>query len=167
MGLDITVYEGPLTSWVPSRSDDEKYDEAYEADAFFVANYNGFDRHAPLKVGAAYKATSVYHFLAGSYSGYGEYRRALSALALDVEPETVWSNPSEFEDKPFFEQINFSDNEDTIGTYACVNLAKDYDDYRNKVIETHDPGSWFFDKYETWREAFHKAADTGGALDLH
>jgi hypothetical protein len=55
------------------------------------------------------------HFRAGSYAGYGNWRRELAVLALGVEPQEIWEHPRRFRGKPFVELIDFPD---TVG--PCI-----------------------------------------------
>jgi len=48
-------------------------------------------------------------FRAGSYAGYSDWKRQLSLLALEVEPEVVWEHPRRFRGKPFVGLIDFPD----------------------------------------------------------
>lgn len=108
-------------------------------------------------------------FRAGSYSGYGEWRGRLSVCALAAEPEAVWADPDRFRNQPFFELVNFADNEGTIGPEAAADLFADFDANRDGVFAAYaeawdDPDdiSWFRSRYDNWREAFRVAA--GGGL---
>lgn len=102
-------------------------------------------------------------FRAGSYSGYGEFRRALCKAALGVAPEVVWTDPEGYRTVPFFELINFSDCEGTIGPEACADLAEDFGGSLRDQIRTRlsidDP--WFVERYDLWQRAFELAASTG------
>lgn len=138
-------------------------------------------------------------FEAGSYGGYGMWREQLARLAgypvvndddaLNVGAGLVsrvaatiggrampqsaarwaWENPSLAADKPFFELINFADNEGTIGPVASQALLLDfsawYDDARRYAPTTGGArdAEWFYAKYVDWHRAFLYAAD-GGAV---
>jgi hypothetical protein len=107
-------------------------------------------------------------FRAGSYSGYGAWRRSLSHLMLNVAPETIWDKPEDFKGKPFVELINFSDCEGYLGTDVCAKLAKDFEDHRGKVPAK--TGNWeedyFAEKYETWAKSLKLVAENNGVLDF-
>lgn len=94
-----------------------------------------------------------------SYSGYNRFREALSRAALEAEPQEVWDDPGRFQDGPFFELVHFADNEGAIGAEACADLARDFDDWAERVL----PGLSQYDRdgYIAMRDGFHLAAGAG------
>lgn len=112
--------------------------------------------------------TSEYHgFRAGSYSGYNWWRKQLSVLAHDVEPEEIWDG--ELEDgAAFVELIDFPDNEGAIGPKTSAKLAADFavhaEAIENKARETiEDAGEldYFLESYGEWKTAFELAMHDG------
>lgn len=117
--------------------------------------------------------TSLHH----SYSGYGQYRAWLCMGFFGVEPEKIWEDTTGlFQGRPFYEQINFADNEGTIGPKTAAKLAQDYVDQRDYVIASwkalpvpFDSGQaeqdrqvkYMTAKYDEWAAGFALAADTG------
>jgi hypothetical protein len=85
-------------------------------------------------------------------------------MALGVEPNVVWANPDLFMDKPFYEIINFADNEGTIGPEAARDLAEDFRNFHAQAREI--PDSYFIELYETWMTACADAADCG-MIEFH
>lgn len=61
-----------------------------------------------------------------SYHGYNHFRDLICLGALKVSSEEVWQNARAFEGKPFYELIDFPDNEGAIGPRTSAKLAKDF-----------------------------------------
>jgi len=96
-----------------------------------------------------------HNFRAGSYSGYGRFREALAEL-MGHTPSDYWNDVDE--DEPFYELINFADNEGTIGPEAAADLLEDFRKHRDLFIE-----GWpdFTEVYDDWIIAFELASDAG------
>jgi hypothetical protein len=176
MGLDILLATGPLTLVAEDHRDvsENQMDKVLESGGFHCYAAPGFaGREAPLIDGAVYAAFGGDHFRAGSYTGYGRWREALAQFAYGVDPETVWGNPDDFADKPFFEIIHFSDCEGTIGPEVAAKLARDFEEYRQQAREAWPPetvagpddwGDWRMQLYELFAGFFQRAANTKGAV---
>jgi hypothetical protein len=166
MGLDIVVYE--KVQAVPFK---HEYGEAcYEADHIHVSSDQAFPRSLRgLELGQCYMSLgNRYSFRAGSYSGYGSFRGHLCEAALGQDPETLWSNPQLYQDEPFFELLNFYDNEGCIGPEACADLAQDFEGFRHIVVpklkapdEEDGTYNYYVSSYEEWAKAFKLTAGTG------
>ena len=179
MGLDIgamsnIVLREDLTKnedWdVVSRETGERVD----GHNFYVASVidEFSDQAGPIRNGDVFEYDEYMHVRAGSYGGYNRWRRMLCNMALGVEPEVVWNNPTNFETAPFFDLINFSDCEGVLCTEACQGL---YEDFRNPLpaataYASRLPGDWdgeyWLDKYKEWMEAF-ELASKDGCVDFH
>ena len=108
-----------------------------------------------------------------SYGGYNIYREWLCMAAYGVLPEDVWSDPEKYKGQPFYEQINFADNEGTIGPKTAAKLAQDYRDQREKVMAFFAEPNRFFaadykgwqaempGKYDEWAAAFALVGESG------
>lgn len=160
MGLDIAVVPA-LGERVEIDHDDP--DDAYNRGLVHVHNPDFKGREAPLTEGW-YEPVGdgAYGFRAGSYGGYNAYRAALSLMAHGVDPDTIWADREAWKGKPFYEQIDFSDCEGTLGPGVCAKLALDYDDHVGKAAVAwagEDDG--MLRRYKMWQEAFKRAAGTG------
>lgn len=179
MGLDVTVHTRvePFTESVPlddqGRPDVDWMDEHDVREAFvyagFEQSYRGLPNgHAytsgktPCYGGGYVRSVgATWHFHGGSYSGYNVWRAALCQTMLGVEVAAIWADPDPYRDAPFFELINFADNEGYIGCEAAADLAADFAEYRDRAAAT-DPGVWqWFERYDTWERAFADAANGG------
>lgn len=96
-----------------------------------------------------------------SYGGYNEWRDDLSKLAGYKSAKQVFDEVSE---GPFYELIDFGDNEGAIGTAVSAKLAKDFAAFQEKADTYSD--EYFRTRYAQWRAAFEFASD-GGFVDFH
>lgn len=165
MGLDITA----LGSIQPCSQHGDS-DASYGAGHVYLNVYeNAFpERAVPITEGC-YVANKQMHFRAGSYSGYNRWREQLSMFALGVMPQMVWDYPNVYEGKPFYELINFADNEGLIGPIVSVKLAADFAEGFGPAAEwagVNDPTGYWFSKYGEWLKAFQIAANAG-AVQFH
>jgi hypothetical protein len=168
MGLDITVYQSVNETGEPPSDD---YD--YESRFWCRTNPNFPGREIPLKDNVLYSFSDTFGFRAGSYSGYNHWRRELAKLA--GYPATRYDHYGHVEMRedagawaatsgPFWELINFADNEGVIGSSVAAKLAKDFADHQPEA-DAH-PDEYFRAKYAEWRRACEMAADNG-AIDFH
>lgn len=174
MGLDITSYENVTLVEETHAIEDSEGNYCGDPEKYggkdHVRVYPPDFPHSlgSLKPDHCYLAEGdTFGFRAGSYSGYGAFRAALSQAAIGVEPEAVWNDPDSFRDKPFWELINFSDCEGAFGPEVCAKLRDDFLEQRDVVrekldrLDPHPEGGWYIQKYDDWQYAFELAADTG------
>lgn len=152
MGLDITAFKNAVQ--VPNEDEDGR--SVYPADKT-LDRLDGMPR-------GSYKGEDEIGFRAGSYSGYNNWRTSLCRAALGVNPDVVWSNATEWQGKPFFELINFSDCEGAIGPVTSKKLAQDFTAEREKVkagLNGMPDADWFWSRYDLWEKAFTLASESG------
>lgn len=171
MGLDITAYRKitPAPD-APVSADGEPLDWerhfwAHDSSlAFTEENWPGHS--GGIKAGV-YTFEKALKFRAGSYGGYGDWRRWLSRVAGWRTIAECWeAAPDERQKRPFGELIHFADNEGVIGPTVAAKLAKDFAEHETRAREMSADEDWYFQQYLKWREAFEMAAD-GGAVDFH
>jgi hypothetical protein len=164
MGLDIVAFEhaNPV---IACDQDQEEHDNHIVAwvDKNMERSLRG------LEIGRCYDvAGDDIGFRAGSYSGYNEWREALAQRALGLSAFAVWEDPPRFVEQPFFELINFSDCQGTIGPDAASDLAGDFGALRARIaaqpLPDPDEEAWFMDVYGQFQEAFELAASGGGLV---
>lgn len=165
MGLDIVVYERiQLVPW-----QHEYGDECHEMDHVRIWKDQGFPRSARgLELGRCYLSLGdSYSFRAGSYSGYNTWREQLCRSALNVDPQEVWSNEEQYQDKPFFELIHFSDCEGSIGPAACADLHQDFLTWGEAIrqdfekLDAESGWGYYVGGLDEWAKAFATTAGTG------
>jgi hypothetical protein len=106
-----------------------------------------------------------------SYTGYSQWRERLAELA--GYPAVNRSNDSwphsqkawEAVEGPFWELINFSDCEGTIGPLVAAKLASDFDLFAERAagVKGGFDDDHFRECFDSMRNAFRKAAN-GGAV---
>jgi hypothetical protein len=171
MGLDITAYSkleilDPRVQRARERLFIPQDDPVYEFTDHHVNSPNNWMRD--MKPGKYYETpdTETLDFRAGSYSGYNAYRKMISECFLGVTQDEVWNNEKQYEGKPFYEQVNFSDCEGFIGPEVSAKLAKDYKEGRTQWYEyLRESGEnrieYYMSRYDLWTEAFELASDDG------
>lgn len=176
MGLDISAYSKIKKVDCVFDEDGEPIDTIsreriyYQFRAYVNPDFDG--RADDVTNGSVYTYEGDdYHFCAGSYSGYGQWREELARLAgYESKPVDRWGTGNiqnlhsygafESTSGPFWETICFSDCEGIIGAEVSAKLAKDFSDFDEKA-KTHLAESRFYDKYQQWRKAFELASDSG------
>jgi hypothetical protein len=160
MGLDITAYR--QVSWTGVIPDDGDYD--YQTYAALYPNEHFVSRADDMKRGL-YTFANEFHFRAGSYGGYGDWRRWLAQTIHGCDVREFWRDgPRHGSDAAFAELLNFSDCEGVIGPRTSAKLAADFAAHQH-VIDAQ-PQDWRTEKYAEWRKAFELATDNG-AVDFH
>lgn len=173
MGLDITAYRG--LTFVRAMRDEEDYGEPDHTTIYINNDFPG--RADGLIDKGIYSFKDSFGFRAGSYSGYSVWRDKLAELA-GYRPITVTSEqrPTAREayaqlyrfaagawtrsSGPFYELIQFSDCEGTIGTEVARKLLGDFAEYETRIANA-GLDKWFIEKYADWRHAFDLASDEG------
>jgi hypothetical protein len=177
MGLDIRAYSrltyvGHHEEWTDEDAHYEQHHEAYSYDEFPHALMGLPDIRRSESVAQFITAgcfaetaeTESHGFRAGSYSGYGAWRRD---LADRFNPYRENGQPSP--EGPFYELIWFADNEGTIAQLAAVNLLAAFRQHEVEYRAAHadaGQGDWFVAKYADWMRACELAADDG-LIDFH
>lgn len=163
MGLDIVAYRD--VSLIDTLSDVEEYEAKYpyavygESTVYVYRNDPVFaERMADLVPGGVYWFEESFKFRAGSYYGYNRWRDELSRLMLGVPADTVYDNLAQYQDKPFFELIWFSDCEGFIGTEVSRRLEQAFIEHQNKIEAASR--EWR-EGYALWWKAFRTAAQNG------
>ena len=174
MGLDITAYR-QLTPDSAHRLNFEKprmnrvrFGASMEwSESAFPGRGQGVESNI------TYRYTDIMRFRAGSYGGYGTWRRQLAMLAglpdlTGLAGEDYKVAVESMHGKPFSELVNFADNEGVIGPVVSAKLAKDFRDHlpQAEALNRQSLNSaWFLAKYNEWMAAFEMAAD-GGAVQF-
>ncbi len=171
MGLDISVYrKAILVNNVEVDEDGEPVDTAlrkayYNDDLTRLFRlreaYDVFDAQADGLEPGFYLFEDSMGFRAGSYGGYNGWRSTLATVggytADDAHSGKVLAGP-------FFELVNFSDCEGTIGPVTSAKLLNDFILLQERAESMMN--DYEFAKYKEWTEAFQMASD-GGFVSFH
>ena len=152
MGLDITAYR----KLSPVEGVDVEEGDNWRKFVQFGASMDWSESEWPGRA-AGVDSSLVYSwedqkdFRAGSYSGYNQWREALSEMGQPGD---------------FLELIDFADNEGVIGPIVAAKLAGDFQRNAVEAAARTDWQGWFARQYALWQAAFEMAAD-GGAVAFH
>ena len=184
MGLDISAL-----SYIKRSEVQDPEDSSNEIRIWHNPN---FPDHCELEEGSYEETpqTRAHRFNAGSYSGHSRFRNVLAQCTLGVKTDTIWEAQDIYMNRPFFNLLNFSDCEGTIGPDYSAALFEDFRDNRDRFIRnlkqeidftkvTEDPLSLepefilddfnlsdddiaeYIELYDDWMEAFQLAKDNG------
>lgn len=182
MGLDISAYRKATKLDVIFDEDGEALDkqtnESVDYDVRVFVNTHFPGREEGVEDGAAYTAEEGMSFRT-SYGAHGAWREDLAKMAGYplTYTSSSFSNVSYRHDAgawaaeggPFWELINFSDCEGTIGPIVSAKLAKDFAEWDERAKQFDDENGLdgrFYKRFQEWRQAFEMAAD-GGMVYFH
>jgi hypothetical protein len=175
MGLDITAHRQVSLAPKGALKDDGDYD--WDLYRMVYANPDFPGRAEGLQDGALYTVgIACMRFGAGNYRSYNCWREHLARVA--GYPLTKYAGYDGYgasrmlhaagawaaEGGPFWELINFSDCEGTIGPVVSAKLARDFVEYDERARALMDDRD--YELYSAWRAAFEMAAD-GGFVSFH
>lgn len=157
MGLDVSVY-----SKLEEVSKEIGFYEDGEVKDGFICLYNNdsFEgRILPQKDNVAYRydhnADGV--DISMGYGRYNVWRNQLAVMAGYGSGEDAFNADS----GDFWELINFSDCEGTIGTDAAKKLLADFEKHQQKADVI---GGFFLDMYNEFKKACEIASDNGAIV---
>lgn len=164
MGVDITGYRD-AEPWdeITNENFEERECEFFDNGGIHVYTIECFrDRLDGAKEGY-YKSSGSVEGPSLSYGGYGAWRRALCEAFLFVPIETAWERSDVYDGKPFYELINFADNEGAIGSETSAKLAKDFAEHQEKAdaLWGEETMGWNIKTYNLFRQACEAAANSG------
>lgn len=182
MGLDITAYE--RVELVRER--DGQNDDGYDEGLVYLYPFpgQGFEgREGPIRDGLYRSLGNEVRFSAGSYGGYNHWREELARMVghpsqppgpgqmphFKGHSQYVWSHAADaaVQASPFFELINFADNEGVIAGDAARRIRDAFGAWAERAeafageMEPASMGVYWWDRYQRWRGAFDLAADAG------
>jgi len=152
MGLAVRVYKN-----IKQTNNEEEYD--FEA---FVIDDNWKYKIKNLEEGKLYEGDCVDRTISYPYSAHNRFRETLLKLIgrddlLTSEGKVDWANlPS---DIPFYELIDFADNEGCLDWEVSEKLYKDFKDWETKADEFYS--DFQIDKYKEWLNVFELGKDRG------
>ncbi len=159
MELDIVAYEGV------GKFLGENKQHWYPDNVAHLSTNPGWKEKSELDYNGYYEVRGKsYSFRAGSYSGYGYWRRWLSEIFLGVKPEEIWENPKKFKGKPFVELIDFTDCDGVLGKTVCKKLAEDFQAAVLFEKDEQDADGHHIITFRNFQKAFELAAEKGVVL---
>ena len=175
MGLDIS-YASKINF---EKRRDPDFEEMDQNSVFLYTNDSFLDQSEGIQSGEYISEGVQGSFRAGSYSGYGNWRRTLAKM-IGWEIEDLWQHVGTLVqrnenlndvlnesdelkvDIPFVELLNFSDCEGFIGPKTSSKLHADFLEWdENAKVSDPFKGGYFYETYQEWTEAFKVASDGG------
>lgn len=154
MGLDITVYQK-----IKLATQEEIENSNYDFTAFVIEE-SWKDRVKNLEYDKHYTGVPVYGFQC-AYSSHSWFRDHLANL---TQQNLNWKTEPCTPNTPFYELINFADNEGVIDFETSKKLYEDFISWRGKAYESNDER--FINYYDEWTEIFNHAKENG-VVDFH
>lgn len=158
MGLDAVAFR------LATLTDEHERTDACRDNDHVLAHVIDDDFHRSLRgltAGRCYRVADRAITVSSSYSGHGQFREVLARVFYGKAPRDIWNDPEAYADRPFFELLQFADNEGTIGPLAAADLARDFAEGREQWDAALDVSEWDRRKYDEWAEAFEAAANDG------
>ncbi len=166
MGLSVSAYSHVKQI---TANYNEEIDEFVDLNGNIISKYTQIciipdfaDRALEFSNNTLYDYDRSIRFSAGSYSGYGHWRSWLAEFAgyqitnLATTPlQAAWMS----DEGPFWELINFSDCEGTIGTEISQKLLKDFQQFSDKLKNVSH--SLHVEYYNSFQSAFEIASQNG------
>lgn len=166
MGLDITAYRKLTKLDVLFDEDGEPVDPVTRErveDYYKVWDNPDFPGRAEgLEHRAVYAYAEAEHVFSRSYGGYNRWRRTLAELS-GYKADDAWDGLVQA-GAPFWELVNFADNEGAIGPVVAAKLLRDFEEFDERASAIADER--FYEGYCAIRRGLELAAD-GGALEFH
>jgi hypothetical protein len=152
MGLDVRTYGNIKLA-------ENEEDADFTA---FVIDEDWKHKIKNLQDGKAYNGDVVFTGVSYPYLAHNRFREKLVKLVgredlLDNEGKIKWDElPTEI---PFYDLINFADNEGCLDWEVSATIYSDFEKYNFKAkLEMNE---YDYSKYETWLETFKSAKNDG------
>ena len=177
MGLDIYAYSNLVKLDCVFNEDNEPIDRntGKPIDNYFKPHDNGDfpGRIEGLDANSAYSFADCQDVFSLSYSGYSTWRDELARLAGYPVTTNVMGHSSyaagawrrSCTGGPFYELINFSDCEGTIGPVVAKKLLRDFEEWDDRAKHFETTLLRFYEHYQRFLHGLEISAD-GGAIDF-
>lgn len=157
MGLDVRVYTN-----IRIAKDEENYDfQAYVIDKEWRHKIKN------LEYDAYYNGDATFRGVSYAYSSHSRFREALIKLIsrndlLDSDGEIKWDILPN--DVPFYDFINFADNEGCLDWEVSGKIYLDFEKYKDKANATMTEPQ--YEIYHLWLSTFKHASENSGVVEF-
>lgn len=158
MGLDVRVYKNiELVENIDEENEDWDFTAFVIDDSWLYKIKNLINR-------GQYKGKTSYRGVSYPYSSHSRFRESLIKLIgrtdlLDDEGKIIWGDIVVNTDIPFFDFIDFADNEGVLDWEVSSKIYDDFVKYNDLASNSMD--KYTYSKYVTWLETFQDAKDNG------
>jgi hypothetical protein len=161
MGLDVRVYKN--IELLPSIDEDN---DEWDFTAFVIDDY-WLHKIKNLTNRGHYKGETSYRGISYAYSTHTKFRARLLDLIgrqdlLTTFGDINWELVVENDDIPFFDFIDFADNEGCLDWEISSKIYDDFAKYNDEAKKRLD--EYMYSKYVTWMETFENAKDNKGVI---
>ncbi len=164
MSVDILAFS--KVEFLEVLPDTESWENKYwvnpDNDTDYVPSYRYYAyRMPPIVKNGVYRIRGDSDSVSMGYAGYNWWREWLCLQVNGIQPDTVWGTRDDAATMtlPFYELIDFADNEGVIGTIAAAELARDFAEWQDKVNASSEER--FREVYGRMRRLFEIAANGG------
>jgi len=152
MGLDVTAYKN-----IKIVEDEEP--EYYFSNTGFPQSNMKYLENREIQI----EFDEDFHFRAGSYSGYNQFRNELCKIANNITAKELWDLDNE-SFKLFYWLINFTDCDGYIGASYCKILYDEFVKYEDEVKSNLQ--EYYHIIYDNFKEAF-RIGSVNGLVSFH
>lgn len=160
MGLDVSAYKNIKKVENPRMGEDGYliYDE--EQEGYILAyTLEGFeDRIKNLEWQSYYKGESTKFGVSCSYGGHNRFRESICKM-FGITPDIIWNNREAHKEHPFYELVDFADNEGVLDYECASKLHGDFLDYQEIAeakLNKHE-----YNHYCKWIDVLKAASENG------
>lgn len=157
MGLAVYVYK-----------DVKRTDVDYDVDFFaYVINESWKHKVKNLEYDKGYKGSDCFSFVSYSYRNHSRFRefllKVISREDLLNDGRIIWEKLVIEKDLPFYDFINFADNEGCLDWEISGKIFKDFIKFKNNMLST-EADVYFKNMYENWMETFEHGKEKGSVV---
>lgn len=162
MGLDVTVYKN-----IKRTDSDEDYD--FTA---FVIDPTWEHKIKNLEKGAKYVGEVSEGNISYGYSSHNRFREHLLKLQdrhdlLKKDGTVDWERLDKFPELPFYELINFADNEGCLDWETNEKLYNDFKSCEGKAVKYAENEHYFIENYRSWLNVFVNGKQRDAVVVFH
>lgn len=127
-----------------------------------------------------YEMVPIESFRAGSYSGFGEFRRLLAlSVGIDLDNQAGFGGKQKewTKEETYYELLNHSDCEDDLAHWECEQLIDDFTPENreafsktldgeassstgDELVEAIQMAEYYLGKWDKWKEVIEKCAES-------
>ena len=162
MGLAVTVFKN-----IKKTNDDENYDfTAYVIDPTWEHKIKNLEPDAKY-VGERSEGNISY-----PYSSHNRFREHLLKLQdrhdlLKKDSTVDWERLDKFPELPFYELINFADNEGCLDWETNEKLYNDFKVCEGKAVKYAENEYYFIETYKSWLNIFENGKQRDAVVVFH
>ena len=159
MGLDVYALKDTI------RLTEKEYLQEEDDNIFNVEINSEFTWHDEIISGRYKSIQEPFHFYAGSYSGYNQFRLFLFLSVNKIENDDIYIHPEKYRELPFYQLVYAQDDLAVYGAKTSALLSKNfikYQDVATRLLSRYNPIAVVM--YNDFAKAFHVAASSPNGM---